>query len=263
MDVCEGMDTVFMCAAVTSGAKDIVERPLKHVTDNIVMNACMLRAAWDAGVRDFLFVSSGAAYPEFGGDALSESDFWVHGELHPAYRWVGTMKRQAEELCLLYAEMGMRMTIIRPSNVYGPGDNFDPDTSHVTAAMVRKFAEAGDGGTVEVWGDGLDERDLIYVDDFARAALLAWAWTDGYQAINVASGATVSVEGILMALEEMTGHQMGRLYRKEKPRTARSRSFDVSRLQSLGFEPEVMLGYGLLRTLRWYSTQIGGDAWKF
>jgi GDP-L-fucose synthase len=166
------------------------------------------------------------------------------------------MKRQAEALCLLYAEMGMNMTVIRPSNVYGPGDNFDPDTSHVTAAMVRKFAEAKGFGIVEVWGDGKDERDLIYIDDFARAVLLAWAWTDGYQAINVASGITVSVNDILLALEEATGRRVGRAY-TEGPRTARMRSFDISRLRGLGFEPQVLLGEGLRRTLDWYQAHKG------
>src|SRR5215471_9478862 len=162
----EGMDYVFLCAAHTSGAAVIRTTPLVHITPNVLINTLMLEAAHRAGIKKFAFISSGAAYPPTGERPVREDEM-LQGEPHDVYFAAGWMKRYAEILCRTYAtkiDKPMFCTVIRPSNVYGPGDKFDPQTSHVTASIVRRIANREN--PLQMWGTGEDIRDLIYIDDF-------------------------------------------------------------------------------------------------
>src|SRR5680860_100216 len=149
--VVEGMDYVFMCAANTSGAAVMATQPLAHVTPNVVMNAQMLEASYQAKVKKFLFISSSAAYPPSGDRPVSEAEMF-DGDPFEAYFSVGWMKRYGEVLCRIYSEKikdPMSTVVVRPSNVYGPYDKFDFDRSHVTAALTRKVIERQN--PLEVW----------------------------------------------------------------------------------------------------------------
>ena len=252
---CRGMEAVVMCAAVTSGAKDIVENPLLHAIDNTVMNTRMMYAAYKEGVRKFVFLSSSTVYPE-SHSPLEEREAGV-GAPPFVYSWVGQMKRYAETQGAMFANHitpSMHFTALRPANVYGPRDKFDPDKSHMVASMVRQFAEMGDDQKIEVWGDGRDARDLLYVGDLARAVVLAVEQDTQYAAYNIATGSCWTVRDVIDMLEGITGQKAEVSYNASGPRTIRKRELAMGLAKSqLGFEAQVSLEEGLRKTIMWYE----------
>jgi len=255
---CRGMDAVVMCAAVTSGAKDIVECPMIHNIDNTVMNTRMLAAAYEEGVKHFVFVSSSTVYP-FSHSPLKERAARI-GVPPDVYAWVGQMKRYAETQGALFAfnaTPSMRFTTLRPANMYGPGDKFDPEKSHMVAAMVRRFAEKQD--PLEVWGDGLATRNLMYVGDFADAVVrvVERPKERAYEEFNVAPLGTWSVREVIATLEEITGHRPEVKYDHYKPTTISQCVLDERKFkEATGWAPKVTLDEGLRRTLAWYELSI-------
>jgi GDP-L-fucose synthase len=255
--VVHGVDVVFQCAASTSGAAVIVQRPLVHVTPNVVMNALLLEAAHAAGAERFVFLSSAAAYPPAGDRPLREDEMFS-GEPYPKYYPAAAMKRFAETLCEIYARRirpAMSTVVVRPSNVYGPHDKFDPERSHVTAALVRKVAERRE--PIEVWGTGDDVRDLIFIDDFLDGLLLAAEVDEPFFTVNVASGEGVSVRDVLRTLLTIDGRPNAAVrFDPTKPTTIPVLRVDAGRAaERLGFRPQVPLAEGLRRTLAWYRRQ--------
>ena len=250
----EGMDYVFMCAASTSGAAVITSSPLVHVTPNAVMNAQLLDAAYAAGVKKVLFVSSGAAYPPTGERPVAEDEMFA-GDPSDVYFGAGWTKRYAEVLCRTYATKlarPMPTVVVRPSNAYGPHDKFDFATSHVTAALIRRVVERH--RPLEVWGTGDDVRDLIYIDDLIDGMLCAFERDEPHVVVNLASGRGYSVREILKTLLDVDGYDDAEVsFDPSKPRTIPVRLFDTSYAKGeLGFEAKIDLREGLRRTLRWY-----------
>ncbi len=246
-------DVVFHCAAVTSGAAVIVARPLVHVTPNVLMNTALLEACYHAGIERFVFLSSGAAYPDTGSRPVGEDEMHA-GPPPPVYFPVASMKRFTEQLCEMWASRArppMSTVIVRPSNVYGPGDKFDPATSHVTAALIRKVALRLH--PLEVWGTGEDVRDLIYIEDFLDGLLLAARTEAPHLAVNIASGRGVSVREIVALLLDIDGRGDARVcFDPTKPSTIPVRLFEVERARGeLGFVARTSLREGLERTLAW------------
>ena len=257
--VVEGMDYVFMCAANTSGAAVMATQPLAHVTPNVVMNAQMLDASYQAKIKKFLFISSSAAYPPSGERPVSEDEMF-EGDPYEAYYSVGWMKRYVEVLCRIYSEKikdPMPTVVIRPSNVYGPYDKFDFERSHVTAALMRKVIERHD--PLEVWGTGEDVRDLIYVDDFLDAMMLAMLKLEEYDPVNIASGKGSRIRDVLDTLLEVDGFQEARVVvNPTKPSMIPIRLVDVSKAKTLlNFTTQTSLNAGLRKTLAWYRETYG------
>lgn len=259
--VCKDVDYVFMCAAVTSGAHDMVNNPLVHVTDNIVMNTRMLSAAYQQGVKVFNFISSSSVYPDMRSTPCKESMAW-EGVPHDSYWWVAWMKKMAEILCIGYAtrlDRKMKACIIRPSNAYGPRDKFDPLRSHFIANKIREIVEGTD--PLVVWGDGNDWRDYIHAKDLARGIVSASEFTDDhpkveYTDFNIASGDAYSTKEIVETLCYVAGVNPAIVYDESKPTTIKARLLDISRARDiLGFKPKVDIEQGLYDTLMWYKSQ--------
>jgi GDP-L-fucose synthase len=253
-----GMDFVFMCAASTSGAAVIRSTPLVHVTPNVLMNAQFLEAAYFAKVKKLLWISSNAAYPPTGDRPVKEEEMFT-GDPFEAYYGVGWMKRYTETLCRLYSEKlkdPMSTVVLRPSNVYGPHDDFDFATSHVTAALVRRVVERH--SPLSVWGSGEDVRDLLYVDDFVDVAILAMESTGGFDAFNVASGRGYRIKDTLRMMLEIDGYADAEvLFDPTKPSTIPIRLMDTSKARLvLGFEARIGLEEGLGRTIRWFRARM-------
>ena len=249
------MDYVFMCAANTSGAAVIAATPLVHVTPNIIMNAQIMEAAYFAKVKKFVFLSSNAAYPPSDDRYVSEEEMF-DADPYDIYFGVAWMKRYTEILCRMYSQKlktPMSSLVVRPSNIYGPHDDFDPATSHVMAATIRKVIERQN--PLKVWGTGDDIRDLIYIDDFIDALVLATEKIDTYDPVNIGLGKGYSIKQLLDMLMEIEGcHDLQIEYDSTKPSMIPIRLIDVSKAErQLGFRAQTDVREGMTKTIEWYK----------
>ncbi len=250
--VTEGMDYVFLCAANTSGAAVMEKTPLVHLTPNIIMNVLMLEAAYSAGVKKVLFISSNTVYPltDF---AVKESD--VTNEFYEKYFIVAWMKRFTEIACDMYStriKEPMQAVVVRPANIYGPYDDFEWETSHVLPALMRKVMERHD--PLEVWGDGKDIKDFIYIDDFIDGMLLAMEKLSEYEPINIASGHQYVLNDVLQTMIEIDGFQDVKIvHNSTKPSMIPKRLIDPTLArEKIGFEAKTPMEEGLKKTMEWY-----------
>jgi GDP-L-fucose synthase len=247
------MEWVFLCAASTSGAQTIASTPMVHVTPNVLINSQMLEAAYESGVAKFLWLGSTVAYPP--SDKPMREEQMFEGEPFEKYYFAGWTKRFTEILCRMYGEkLARRMTtiVLRPTNVYGPEDDFEFATSHVIPALIRKVVERWD--PIEVWGDGSEVRDAIYVDDMVDAMVLAAQKVDRYETVNVGLGRGYNVNEMLKMILELDGYRDARIqYDASKPTMIPIRLIDTSKAERvLGFRAKVDLRDGLRRTIDWY-----------
>ncbi len=253
--VTKNIDYVFMCAANTSGAAVMKSTPLVHVTSNIIMNSQMLEASYINKVKKFIFISSSAAYPPSGDTPIMEHEMF-NADPYDTYYGVGWMKRYTEILCKLYSEKlknPMKTLVIRPSNVYGTYDKFDPLTSHVMAATIRKVVERHN--PIEIWGSGNDIRDFIYIDDFIDGLLLATEKINKFDAINIASGTGYSVNDILkIALDVENYNNVNIIYNNSKPSMIPIMLISTKKAENLlEFKAKIDIKEGIKRTIEWYK----------
>jgi GDP-L-fucose synthase len=251
--VVNGMDYVFMCAANTSGAKIMATTPLVHLTPNILMNIQMLQAAYGANVKKFLFISTNTVYP-LTDYAVKESD--VTNEFYESYHIVAWMKRFTEIVCEMYSNRikePMKTIVVRPGNLYGPYDKFDWEKSKVIPAIMRRAIERHD--PFEVWGDGMDVKDFLYIDDCIDGLILAMENLDEFEPINIASGIPVTIRDVLTQILKSADYDDADVqYDSSKPTMIPKRMIDISLAkEKLGFEPKVSLQDGIHKTVQWYE----------
>ena len=253
-----GMQHVHLCAANTSGAAMIAATPMIHVTPNILINAQMLEAAYEAGVEKVIWLGSTVAYPN--SDKPMTEDQVLIGEPFEKYYYAGWAKRFMEVLCRMYGEKlprTMTTIVLRPTNVYGPRDDFEFATSHVIPALIRKSIERWD--PIEVWGDGSEVRDALYVDDMVDAMVLAGAKLERYVTINIGLGKGHSVRELLGLITELDDYRNAKIkYDPTKPTMIPIRLIDTAKAESLlGFRARVDIREGLRRTIEWYRSTRG------
>ena len=246
-----GIDVVIQAAATTSGAKDIVNRPHHHVTDNAVMNSLLFRACRDHQVGRVVFFSCTVMYPSQ--DApVKEADF--KGEITKNYFGVGWTKVYIEKMAEFYSRLGPTLyTVIRHSNIYGPHDKYDLERSHVFGATVAKVMTAKNG-KVTVWGDGTEARDLLYVDDLVSFVDLSLKiQTTPFELCNVGLGKAVSVKDLVAQIIAASGRALKIEYDRSKPTIPFKLAVDYSRATKIfGWTPEARLEQGIERSLDWY-----------
>jgi GDP-L-fucose synthase len=252
----EGMDVVFLCAANTSGAATIQATPMVHVTPNLLINSQMLEAAYEARVSKFLWLSSTVSYPV--SDKPMREEQMFDGEPFEKYYFAGWAKRFMEVLCRMYGEKlprTMAVIVLRPTNVYGPNDDFEFATSHVIPALIRKAVERWN--PMEVWGDGSEIRDVIYVDDMVEAMVQAADRLDRYTTLNIGLGEGASVKDLLRTILEADAYDDAKIvFDASKPTMIPLRLVDVSRARAeLGFSARVSLQEGIRRTIEWYRRE--------
>lgn len=254
--VVSGMDFVFMCAANTSGANVIEHTPLVHVTPNVIMNTRMLEASYTAGVKKFLFISSNTVYPltDF---PVKETN--VNYELYEKYFPVGWMKLFTEKLCEMYAtkiKNPMTCIVVRPGNMYGPFDDFAWETSHVLPSLIRKVVERHN--PLEVWGDGHDVKDFIYVEDAVEGMLLAMEKLNHFDAVNIASGKSISIRQALTGMLKVDNFKNPKIvFNSSKPSMIPQRLISIGYAKKLlGFTPKISFHEGIQKTIQWYKQTI-------
>ncbi len=250
------IDYVFMFAANTSGAAVMEKTPLVHVTPNIIMNSLMLESAHEAGVKKFLYPSSNAVYP-VSDQPVKESDM-KYGDLFHKYYFVAWMKQFSEVLCEMYTKIKnpMKTVVVRPANIYGPFSDFKWETSHVIPALIRRVAERHD--PIEVWGDGNDIKDFIYIDDFVEGVLLAAEKIEDFDPVNIASGQPCSVKEVLQAILMAGNYQEAKIvFNTSQPTMIPKRLISTSKAEKLlGFKAKTSLAEGIKKTVDWYKTTI-------
>ncbi len=253
----EGCTHAVMAAAMTFGAALMRESPWLQVNNNLIMNAEMLEAFHVVGVRRVVFISSSTVYQEHEG-LIREDQLDLNQEPHPAYIGVGWVMRSLEKLCLFWhRQTGMEVMIGRASNIYGPFARFDPTTSNVLPALIRKASDRMN--PFEVWGSPETARDLVYADDVARAAALMLLDSDiSFDLFNIASGVPVTVREMVEAVLETAGYSPSLRYLSGAPTTIPFRGLDCGKAaRLLGWRPETGISEGVARTYAWWMENRG------
>lgn len=246
--ITKSKDIVIMCAAVSSGAMIMQKNPMFHVDDNVLMNMNILKASSENKVKKFIFISSNTVYP-VSKRAMSEKD--VNYSLFNKYFNVGWMKIFSEKICQMYKNK-MNILIVRPGNIFGPHDKFDLVRSKVVPSLIRKFEE---NKNVEVWGDGKDVKDFIYVEDFVAILLRLINMPFKFMILNVASGKSISLKKIIDFLSKIYKRDKKNIkFNFNKPTMIPVRRINIRKLKKLiKFKPKFTLEKGLLDTIKWYK----------
>lgn len=251
--VVRDIDLVFMCAANTSGAAVIEKTPLAHVTPNVVMNTLMLEAAHKAGIKKFLFISSNTVYP-LTNFSVKETD--VNYKFYDKYFPVGWMKLFTEKLCEMYTTKirnPMTCVVVRPGNIYGPYDDFAWKSSHVIPSLVRKVVEKHN--PIEVWGDGKDIKDFIYIEDLVFGLLLAMEKINTFDPINISGGKPITIQQVLKAILKADNIKNPKIvFNSTKPTMIPIRLINSNKAKKvLNFIPKTSLQVGIKKTVDWYK----------
>jgi GDP-L-fucose synthase len=258
--VMKDMDYAFLLAASTSGAASISSTPMIHVTPNVVINTNCLEACYKNRIKKALWLSSTTSYPEMDHPVVEDEMFL--DDPYEKYYFVGWMKRFTEVLCNMYSNKlkeKMPVVVLRPTNIYGPYDKFDPDRSHVLPALIRKVAERQ--SPIEVWGDGYDERDFIYVDDMVDSVVLAMEKINTYDPINIGSGKWNTVREILNIVLQIDGYTNAEVvFNPDRPTMIPKRRVSIKKAKNLlGFEPKVNIEDGIMRTIEFYKGELANS----
>lgn len=255
----ERPDVVIDAAARVGGILANNSYPAEFLSDNLQIQVNLMDAANDVGVERLLFLGSSCIYPKFAEQPIRE-DSLLTGALEPtndAYaiaKIAGIMQVQAAR-----RQYGRRWISAMPTNLYGPGDNFHPEHSHVLPALIRRFHEAKETGAPEVviWGTGSPLREFLYVDDLASAAVHLLEHYDSPETINIGVGEDLSIADLAAKVASVVGYEGRVVYDTSKPDGTPRKLLDVSRINSLGWRATTSLDAGLKATYEWYLAHIG------
>ncbi len=251
-------DVIIQTAANSSSSKDDVERPQIHVTPNVAINNLLIAAAHEYGVKQFIFPSCTVMYPSQD-QPSSENDLDLNREFSPVQFGGAWMKVFSEKLCEFFSRLGTtKFTVIRPSNIYGPLDRFDPDRSHVFAATIRKVSEAKESGKITVWGQGKEIRDFFHVSDFTRFIEMVIDQQDySFDIFNLGSEEPVSIDELVKRVIRISGKSLEIEYNPNGPTVGNKISINCSKARNkFGWKPSMNMDEGIQKTLDWYKQNI-------
>ena len=240
-------DVVIVAAGRVGGIMANNKYPVDFLADNLAIGLNLIRASYLGSVKKLLFLGSFCVYPKYAKQPISE-DQLLTGELEPTNEWYAIAKIAGIKLCEAYRRQhGCDFISVMPTNLYGPGDNYHPENSHVVAALIRRFHEAKVTGapTVTVWGTGTPRREFLYVDDFADACVYLLKTYSGAQFINVGTGKDVSIAEFADIVAGVVGYRGKIIFDPSKPDGTPRKLLDISRLSSFGWTAEVPLREGL------------------
>jgi GDP-L-fucose synthase len=253
---------VFLAAAKVGGILANDTQPAEFLRDNLAIQTNVIHSAWKNGTKKLCFLGSSCIYPKLAPQPLKEESL-LTGPLEPTNEWYAIAKIAGIKMCQAYRrQYGFDAISLMPTNLYGPGDNFDLKTSHVLPALVRKFHEATARGdeTVTLWGTGSPRREFLHVDDLAAAAVFLMKNYSEEQFINVGTGEDLTILELAQLVAAATGFA-GRIETDPgKPDGTPRKLMDVSRLKAMGWRPKIGLREGIERTVREYRAQLGAAA---
>ena len=249
---------VFLAAAKVGGILANATYPAEFLRDNLAIEANVIDAAWRHGARKLEFLGSACIYPKFAPQPIRE-ECLLTGELEPTNEGYAVAKIAGIKMAQAYrTQYGFRVISLMPTNLYGPGDNFDLAASHVLPALIRKFHEAkcGERPEVVVWGTGSPRREFLHADDMAAAALKLMIDYDSDEIVNVGTGEDLSICEIAEMVRAAVGYHGRITYDASKPDGAPRRVLDISRIRSLGWAPRISLADGIAQTYRWFLENV-------
>ena len=247
--------TIVICAAAkVGGIQANNDYPVQFLLDNLRIQTNVIRSASDSGVRKLLFLGSSCIYPKFAPQPIPETAL-LSGPLEPTNEAYAIAKIAGIKLCQAYCrEYGANFISAMPTNLYGPNDNFDLETSHVLAALIRKAHEARmrNDQRLIVWGTGKPRREFLHVDDLASACLLLLEKYDSPDIVNVGYGEDISIRELAELICEVLGFDGELAWDTSKPDGTPRKLLDVSKLRALGWKPAISLRDGIARTYQWF-----------
>lgn len=251
-------DAVVLAAAKVGGIMANSTYPVQFLEDNLRIQLSVIAGAHAAGTERLLFLGSSCIYPRLAPQPIREESL-LTGELEPTNEAYALAKIAGIVQTQSYRrQYGASYISAMPTNLYGPGDNFDLETSHVLPALIRRFHEAQRDGLPEVtlWGSGSPRREFLHVDDLAAACVRLLEAYDGDEPVNIGCGEDLTIRELAQIVAEVTGYQGQIGWDASKPDGTPRKLLDVSRLTSLGFKPQIPLRDGIARTYAWWLGQL-------
>jgi len=251
----ERPEAVIMAAARVGGIHANNSQPALFIRDNLLIQDNVIDAAHRAGVAKLVFLGSSCIYPKLAPQPIKE-DYLLTGPLEPTNEWYAIAKIAGVKMCQAYRrEFGFNAISLMPTNLYGPGDNFDLQNSHVLPALIRRFHEAklrGDA-SLTVWGTGAPRREFLHVDDLADAVLYLLQFYDGEPIVNIGWGEDVTIRELAEMIMSVVGYRGRIIFDASKPDGTPRKLLDVSRLKDLGWQAKIRLVDGIHRTYAWFK----------
>lgn len=254
----ERPEYVFLAAAKVGGILANSTYPADFLRDNLAVQLNVIDAAWRFGVKKLEFLGSSCIYPKLAPQPMREESL-LAGPLEPTNEWYAIAKIAGIKLCQAYwAQYDFRAISLMPTNLYGPGDNFDLNTSHVLPALIRKFHEAQleNQARVVVWGSGNPRREFLHVDDLAAAAVFLMQQYEQPDIINVGFGEDTTIAELAQLVSRITGYTGRLTFDASKPDGTPRKLLDSSRLKALGWRPSISLEDGIRSTYSWFLENV-------
>jgi GDP-L-fucose synthase len=253
-------DAVFLAAATVGGIYANDTRPAEFMYDNLVIETNLIEASRRVGVDKLLFLGSSCIYPRLAPQPMSEESL-LTGPLEPTNQWYAVAKIAGLMMCQAYRrQYGSDFISAMPTNLFGPGDNFDLTQSHVVAALLVKThrAKQAGAGAVEIWGTGTPRREFLYVDDLADGLVFLMKHYSAEPHVNIGTGSDVTIREFAALVAEIVGFGGGFTYATDKPDGAPQKLLDVSRMTGLGWTAQTALRDGLRQSYAWFLEHVAG-----
>jgi GDP-L-fucose synthase len=254
----ERPEFVFLAAAKVGGILANNSYPAEFVAENLSIQINVIDSAFRNGVKKLQFLGSSCIYPRLAQQPIKE-EYLLTGPLEPTNEWYAIAKIAGIKLCQAYRKQyGFKAISLMPTNLYGPGDNFDLENSHVLPALIRKFHEAKIEGRREVviWGTGSPRREFLHVDDLASAAVHLMLNYDEPEIVNVGSGEDITIADLARLVQREVGFEGQLAFDSSKPDGAPRKLLDVGRLRDLGWRPGIGLAAGIASTYAWFLSAV-------
>ena len=250
----EPPDVVVVAAAKVGGIKTNNEYPVEFLLENLRIQNNIIRSAFEAGVRKLLFLGSSCIYPKFAPQPIPETAL-LTGPLEPTNEAYAIAKIAGIKLCQAYArEYGATFISVMPTNLYGPNDSFDLETSHVLPALLRKAhdAKTRNENKLIVWGTGKPRREFLHVDDLASACLLLLEKYDSPEIINIGCGEDITVRELAELICDVVGFNGELVWDATKPDGTPRKLLDITKIRALSWQPTIPLRQGIAQTYEWF-----------
>jgi GDP-L-fucose synthase len=254
----ERPEAVVMAAALVGGIQANISRPAQFIRDNLIVQDNVIDSAYRAGVGKLVFLGSSCIYPKLAPQPLKE-DALLTGPLEPTNEAYAVAKIAGIKMCQAYRrEYGFNAISLMPTNLYGPGDNFNLQSGHVLPALIRRFHDAKLQGdqNVTVWGTGTPRREFMHVDDLAAAIVHLLQTYDAEPIVNVGWGEDVTVRELAEIVQSVVGYRGRLVFDTTKPDGMARKILDVTRISELGWRPKIALKIGIETTYRWLTEHL-------